>query len=621
MCGIVGAVHLENPNLEASVIRMRDSFPYRGPDDSGIRVWDDHGVALGQRRLAIIDLSPLGHNPMSDADGLVWITYNGEVYNYQAIRAELKALGHAFRSDSDTEVILHAYMEWGDKHIERLRGMFAYAIYDRRPMHNGGYRLLLVRDRIGIKPLFYYWDGEKLLFASEIKAIMTYPDVNQDIDQSALFDYLTYMYIPAPKTAYQHIRKLEPGHHLVFDGLHEPKIEQYWDIDFSRTEKFTDEAEAVAYVRASLEEAVALHMIADVPVGVFLSGGLDSSTVTALMVKNATEPIHSFSIGFDVRSHSETSYAQLMAQAAQTHHHERIVEHGSMQNLLYRIAQLYDEPYADASAMPMMEVSRFVNDQGLKVVLSGDGGDEIFGGYRWYDRWLMQQTIGRYALNKSGRHLLAMLGHAWPEKVKGKNYKHLLEGLTQDPLSQYARQLELFTPAQKRAIVGASWGEDYDGYDDYWYFRKYWRPELDPITRIQYLDMKTYLPDDILTKVDRATMAFSVEARPPLLDHVLVEKAFSIPGVIRCPNNQKKYLLKKAMADTLPEPILHRGKKGFSSPLTPWMTSEASWIDDFFKQPSKMIPASALDVVDFRLRSAKIWMLMSMELWARIYSL
>ena len=618
MCGIVGAVHQGNFNLEASIIAMRDAFTNRGPDDAGAKVWVDHGVGLGQRRLSIIDLSPLGHNPMSDTEGLTWITYNGEVYNYKEIRSELEQLGHTFRSTTDTEVVLHAYLEWGDQHVNRLRGMFAYAIYDRRAnTSEKGYRLLLVRDHVGVKPLFYYWDREKLLFASEIKAILKYPSVDTTIDRSAIFDYLTYMYVPAPKTAYQHIRKLEPGHILVFNGVADPKTEQYWDVNFNDQNEPISEREAVEQVYAAIREAVMLNMVSDVPVGLFLSGGLDSSTVAVHMSRMTSEPINSFSIGFDIASHTETPFAKLMADTVHSNHRERIVGHGLMQGLLDRIIELYDEPFADASAIPMLEVSRLAHENGIKVVLSGDGGDEVFAGYRWYDRWLMQQNIGRYTLNMVGRRFLATAGHYWPEKGKGKDYKHILEGLVFDPMTQYARQMELFSPVQKREILGREWEIEFFNYDDYWYFRKYWRPQLDPITRIQYLDLKTYLPDDILTKVDRTTMAFSVEARPPLLDHVLIERVFRIPPEIRFRNNEKKYILKRAMASQLPKTILQRGKKGFSSPLNQWITSESEWIQRLFQQSPALINADALKHVNYRRRGPQFWTLMVLELWAK----
>jgi asparagine synthase (glutamine-hydrolysing) len=621
MCGIVGVVHPGEQELERIIPAMCEALQHRGPDDEGVKVWPKAGVALGHRRLSIIDLTPTGHQPMCNEDGTVWIVFNGEIYNFKSLRRELEQLGHNFCSKSDTEVIIHAYEEWGDAHVHRLRGMFAYALYDGRlgrPRVQEGrgdnFRLFLVRDRLGIKPIFYYWDCRTFIFASEIKAILACPGVDRTLDRSAIFDYLTYVYIPSPKTAYAKIRKLQPGYTLAYEncGIH---VRQFWDAPLGRSCPVHSLNAAVEMVRETLHEIVPLHMVSDVPVGVFLSGGLDSSTVTALMAKESPGAVRSFSIGFDVAEHSETRYARLVAKRYQTLHDERIVGVKSVQHMLPRIVQMYDEPYADGSAVPTYRVSSVARER-VKVVLSGDGGDEIFAGYKWYSSWLQMRLLDILPLSVRRSVLATLRGglpNNWPDKKFGFDF------IAKGPLERYARLLELFSPKEKRRILTREWSREFADYDDYWYFRKYWVESLDPITRMQYLDLKTYLPDDILTKVDRASMAVCLEVRPPLLDHVLVERVFSIPGRFRAPNGQKKYLLKHAVQGLLPSAIIHRSKKGFSAPWTTWMRIERQWVGEFLKssggEGGLLREDIAEDPVLFK-KGSKVWALLVLQQWA-----
>jgi asparagine synthase (glutamine-hydrolysing) len=615
MCGIAGIIQGEH--LNPSVLRaMTEAIAHRGPDDVGLQIWSEHGVGLGHRRLSIIDLSPAGHNPMSNEDGTVWIVFNGEIYNFWDLRQELERAGHIFRSNTDTEVILHAYEEWGDAHMHRLRGMFAYALYDRRQTTEtrktkGNFRLLLVRDRLGIKPLFYSWHNKTFLFASEIKAILAYPGLDCTVDRSALFDYLTYLYVPAPKTAYLHIRKLLPGHYLVFTE-ERIAVQQYWDVPLHQPSPVSTLDAAVELVRHTLEDAVRLHMISDVPVGVFLSGGLDSSTVTALMTRVTTKPPQTFSIGFDVTEHSETQYAGLVADYYQTRHNETIVAGDSVESMLPHMVRMYDEPYADNSATPTYRVASLAREE-VKVVLSGDGGDEVFAGYNWYSTWLARRYIDRIPLPLR-RHVLSAVAWRWPRKWRGRS---LLSDLAASSLERYARPIELFTPAEKRQLLTPEWAKEFAEYDDYWYFRHYWHEALDPVTRIQYLDLKTYLPDDILTKVDRASMAVSLEVRPPLLDHVLVEQLFSLPATWRMLHGQKKYLLKRAVQDLLPDAIVNRAKKGFSTPLTPWMYARQDWVQQRLKDNIGLgvLRESVGDMPWLFERGAKVWGLLILQEW------
>lgn len=618
MCGIAGVA--SRTPLDPEIIRsMCLAISHRGPDDLGVKVWSDHHLGLGHTRLSIIDLSAAGRNPMPNEDGTVWIVFNGEIYNYQNLRQELTKLGHIFTSHADTEVIIHAYEQWGDAHVHRLRGMFAYALYDRREevlaSNNGStaYRMLLVRDRLGIKPLFYYWDGDEFIFGSEIKAILARPGVDRDIDRSAIFDYLTYRYVPGPKTVYARVRKLLPGHMLVFQGA-EPQIRQYWDVPLDRPHSVRTEADAIESVHEALVDSVNLHMVSDVPVGVFLSGGIDSSIVTALMARTTSEPVQTFTIGFDVKEHSETEYARLVAQHCQTKHREQSVGVSTVQGMLARILQMYDEPYADGSALPTSLVSSLARES-VKVVLSGDGGDEVFAGYNWYGAWLKRRSLDKLP-QFARQHMFAGLDAGWPTGWRGKQF---ISDMALSPLEQYARLMELFSPAEKRRLLGEEWAHEFAGYDDYWYLRKYWREDVDPLTQVQYLDLKTYLPDDILTKVDRASMAASLEVRPPLVDHLLIERLFSIPSRFRIYNGNKKYLLKRAAKKYLPEPILNRSKKGFSVPWKTWLAIEQNWAEQVLGSANghkNLLPFQTAKLPGLFESGKKVWALLVLRQWA-----
>jgi len=615
MCGIVGLVRGGRSDHDA-VQRMNDALTHRGPDDAGIREWSDHGVSLGQRRLSIIDLSPLGRNPMANEDGSVWIVYNGEIYNFPELRRELEQLGHTFRSHTDTEVILHAYEEWGDDHVHRLRGMFAYALYDRRPANTspGGFRLLLVRDRLGIKPLFYYTRPGCFAFASEIKGLLACDGIDREIDWTALYDFLTYWYIPAPKSAYVHIRKLPPAHLLVLDERG-ATVREYWTLPaHARSSGSRTPEEGVAQVAETLGQVVRDHLLSDVPLGVLLSGGVDSSAVTALASGAVHPPLRTFAAGFDVEDHSELDYARIVAAHYNTHHTESVVGRESLDRMLPHVLALYDEPFADTSAIPTYYVTAAAGEH-VKVLLSGDGGDEVFAGYNWYGSWLARQSHDRVPL-VAGR-LLAPLAEWWPADRRGKA---LLNSLSRRALARYAAPMELFSPAQKRKLLAPSRLREFEGYDDYWHFRRFWREDLDPLARMQYLDLKTFLPDDILTKVDRASMASSVEVRPPLLDHELVELVFSMPSSWSLRAGEQKWLLKRAVEDRLPSAVLDRSKKGFSAPMTPWIAGSREWVERELGETSRLTDGAWLapDLAG-RLgqfpRGAQVWGLLVLQRW------
>ncbi len=566
MCGIIGTINWHpSPNIE-DITRATNAIAHRGPDDAGY--WIDTNVALGFRRLSIIDLSVAGRQPMPNEDKTLRLVFNGEIYNYLAQRKALIQRGHVFRSHTDSECVLHGYEEWGGRIVEQLRGMFAFALWDQRNR-----TLTLARDRLGIKPLYYYWDGRRFAFASEIKALITLPQIDLITDDSALWDYLTYLYIPCPKTIYEHIRQVPPGFTVTYQAGEQPQLAQYWDIhDWGAPVQCTDYSTlpewstAVKAVHNKLCEAVEMHLLADVPVGLLLSGGLDSSTVAALATAAAPTPLKTFSIGFDVDEHTELPYARKVASHFRTEHFDRICSSGSLEESLQRMLELYDQPFADSSGIPTLAVSELAATQ-VKVVLSGDGGDEVFAGYKWHRAYLARPDPSRIQQWVYKSILMpALQGIAsWP-KVTGLIGRYRLDVHGETSADRYGALLSRVKRFQKPRLL-PELARAFHDYDDYWHYRKYWREELDPISRIQYVDLKTYLPDDILTKVDRASMATSLEVRPPLLDHELVELVAKLPPEFRF----GKRVLRAAIAQQLPAEIISRPKKGFSAPMLHWL--------------------------------------------------
>jgi asparagine synthase (glutamine-hydrolysing) len=602
MCGIAGFV--DPSGTEARLVAMCQTLVHRGPDDAGARLWPDHGVGLGHRRLSIIDLSSAGRNPIGNEDGTVWVVHNGEIYNYRELRRELERAGHRFASQSDTEVIVHAYEEWGDGHVERLRGMFAYGVYDRRgPLP----RVLLVRDRVGIKPLHYSWDGGRLAFASEAKGLLRVPWVNRSPDRAALADYLVYGYIPAPETAYLGIRKIGPAERLLLQGGR-LSTDPYWDLPSGSTPN-GDAREAQEFVEKLLADAVESHMVSDVPVGLFLSGGVDSSSIAALMPRKGSRP-RAYSIGFDVAEHTETAHAQTVADHLDLDLRTRTVAVGDALAALDHIVEIHDEPFSDASSLPMSRVARLASED-VKVALSGDGGDEVFGGYWWYGAW--RKSARSESLPALVRRVIS--GIATLPRLREVTW---LRGLHADSLERYAGLVELFPPALARDVLSRPSAAELDGRDARWHLREYWREELDPRTRAQYVDFHTYLPGDILTKVDRASMSVSLEVRPPLLDHELVEAVMGLPSPIR---GEDKALLRRAMARRLPVSILARPKKGFSVPWFRWQGQLQDWATDTLRdgaavQAGLLAPDPASRIGTQR-GGARLWSLLVLERWCQ----
>lgn len=551
MCGFVGGTEADWRYADAL-----EAIRHRGPDAGSL---DTSGpIRVGFRRLAIIDLAPAANQPFSAPDGLAWIVFNGEIYGFRRLRTELERLGHAFRTQSDTEVLLNAYLEWGEDFVLHVDGMFAIAIWDARDR-----QLRLYRDRAGIKPLYYYYDGRRFAFASELKALeRALAGEHLDTDPSALYDFLGYRYVPAPKTLYRNCFKLLPGQTLRFDPetgkASTPRY--YWRLDTTiRNERITA-GEAAEELRQLIDESVRDQMIADVPLGFFLSGGIDSSVVVAAATGAGAE-VKTFSIGFDSDEVSETPYARLVASHFGTDHHERLLLQDAAQDLLPQLKTWFDEPFADDSALPTYLVSKIARER-VTVALTGDGGDEIFGGYSTYQRYL------RYARWPSWPGAFDRGAVRLRQRLHRRNpvYRMLrvLETVMSSDVELWSKIMHGMSPAAK-----SEYRQRFalpDDYDDWWHYREWWRKDLPATTRLQYLDFHTYLPDCILTKVDRASMAVSLEARVPLLSRRLIEWSFGLPESIRLLNGESKGILRYAYRDILPKTIIERRKKGFGTP-------------------------------------------------------
>ena len=569
MCGIVGIVHSEIKGaVDPGLLRlMNNSLRHRGPDDEGY--WINRNVGLGMRRLSVIDLEG-GYQPLSNEEGNVWTVFNGEIYNFRQLQEELRGKGHRFKSRSDTEVIVHLYEEEGENFVQRLRGMFAIALWDARSQ-----KLLLYRDHLGIKPLHYWFQKGTFLFGSEIKALLEYPEVGRELSLQALSDYLSFLYIPTPRTIYQEVHKLPAGHFLRWQ---EGKMEvlPYWDLRFSPDQNLR-EKDWIEKLRAQLEESIRFQLVSDVPIGAFLSGGIDSSTVVALMSRQSSAPVKTYSIGFSDNRFNELPYAREVSGIFKTDHHEQIVEADALQ-LLPKIIAGFDEPFADASAIPTYLVSQFARSE-VTVALSGDGGDELFAGYLWTrkENWLVgyrklprpfRKTIESFVL-RDGYRPLRETG-SW-ETLRRFFYD---AGLL--PQESFSRRAMCFQPWMKAGLfepwVAEELGKDTSfGIVDSLFERNSAQSVMD---KFLYLDTKLYLPDDLLTKVDRMSMLHSLEVRVPLLDRKLVELAASIPFSLKLKGRTTKYILKQAMKGLLPERILKQRKQGFQVPLDRWFHNE-----------------------------------------------
>lgn len=569
MCGIAGMIDPTGRcGVDPEVLdRMTDSLAHRGPDDRG--TWIDGPAGLGHRRLSIIDLSAAGHQPLFDETGNVGIVFNGEIYNFRELMDDLRNRGYSFRSRSDTEVIVHAWREWGEGCVERLRGMFAFAIWDRSRR-----TLFLARDRIGIKPLYYgvLPDG-RLLFGSELKALTTHPDMPRELRPDAVEDYFAYGYIPDPKCFFRHAFKVPPGHTLtVQEGSGcVPEPRQYWDLQFDETLPADMDAMSAA-LRDELGDAVRSHMVADVPVGAFLSGGVDSSAVVAMMAETATEPVHTTSISFGDPSFDESSYAASVARRYGTTHHVREVSPDDF-GLVQRLGGIYDEPYADSSALPTYRVCEMAREH-TKVVLSGDGGDETFAGYRRYRFHMGEERLRRLLPLGMRRAVFGTLSRIYPKMdwaPRPLRGKATFEALARDSIEGYFHGISICPARIAERLFTDQFRRELGGYRAIEVLRRHaTNAPDDPLSKVQYLDFKTYLPGDILTKVDRASMAHSLEVRVPILDHRFLEWAGGLPASLRLQGGQGKAVFKRALEPLLDEQILYRSKMGFAVPLKSW---------------------------------------------------
>lgn len=567
MCGIAGIFDTrEARRVDASLLeRMNQSQFHRGPDDGGVHI--EPGVGLAHRRLSIIDLSN-GHQPLFNEDGSVVVVYNGEIYNFPELTTELLAAGHQFRTHCDTEVIVHAWEEWGEACVDRFRGMFAFAIWDR---NQGG--LFLARDRLGIKPLHYALlnDG-RLLFGSELKSLLVYDGLPRTIEPRSVEDYFALGYVPEPRTIFKDVFKLPPGHTLrIRRGDTRLQPRQYWDVDFSPN-GVTDEKDACEQMIERLEEAIRIRMIADVPLGAFLSGGVDSSAVVALMAGLNNGPVNTCSISFGDPAYNESNFASMVADQYHTDHQTGEVSADDF-DLMEKLVDIYDEPYADSSAMPTYRVCELARKR-VTVALSGDGGDENLAGYRRY-RWHMYEHKMRSILPLSLRRpLFGTLGRLYPKAdwaPKVLRAKSTFEALARDDVEGYFHSVSILGDSIRATLFSSAFHSELQGHRAVDVFREHARnaPEH-PLSRVQYLDMKTYLVGDILTKVDRASMAHGLEVRVPILDHKLVEWMAGLPPGLKLRGKEGKYLFKKSLESRLPKEILYRPKMGFAVPLAGW---------------------------------------------------
>jgi asparagine synthase (glutamine-hydrolysing) len=568
MCGLCGVLNFDGqaPVDQEGLAAMTATLQKRGPDDLGY--FRSGPVGLGHRRLSIIDLE-MGHQPLSNEDGTIWIVYNGELYNYQEIRINLEKASHRFATASDTEVIVHAYEEYGVDCLKAMNGMFAFAIWDSNRR-----RLLLARDRLGIKPLYYAHLPQCLLFGSEVKALLAHPQFERRLDVTALNLYLSLEYVPTPHSIFAGVNKLPPGHFLLVEGS-DTRLERYWDLRLDKSEPVSTRtvAECSAEVRQLLYDAVKMELIADVPVGVLLSGGIDSSAVAAMMARASTQPVPSFSVAFDDPSFDESSHAQLVARHLGTEHHEFPLSADTALQALPEIVAGLDEPLGDSSIIPTYCLSRFTKEH-VKVALGGDGGDELFGGYstlqahrlaNYYQRlapgWL-RQLVEPWVLEK--------LPVSFDNLSFDFKMRRFLRDYSLPPVVRHHRWLGSFTPEEKAGLLSPLAGASREEVTDLVANHAHEAHTQDPLNQVLYCDLKLYLEGDILVKVDRASMANSLEVRVPLLNRLLVEYAAHLPHSFKLRGLTTKFLLRQALKGILPDSILKRGKKGFNAPVAKW---------------------------------------------------
>jgi len=568
MCGIVGIFDTHgNRDIDREALRrMNESQHHRGPDEGELYL--EKGLGMGHRRLSVIDVAT-GQQPFLNPARDVALVFNGEIYNYRALRDELIALGHAFRTKSDTEVIMQAWLAWGPDCVRRLRGMFAFGIWDRKQQ-----TMFLARDHVGVKPMFYSLLPNGLfVFGSELKSIMTFPELSRELNPRAVEDFFAYGYVPEPKTIFNNAYKLSPGHCITLKvGDRAVQPQRWWDLAF-RPAAPRPEAEVQEELIERLRETVRSQMESEVPLGAFLSGGVDSSAVVAMMAGGG-QPVTTTSIGFDDPDYDESEFANQVAQRYGTRHHAQIVDKDDY-GLVDTLAALYDEPFADSSAIPTYRVCQLARRH-VTVALSGDGGDENFAGYRRYRFAMAEHSVRSRVPDAIRKPLFGTLGSIYPKADWAPRMfraKTTFEALARDLVEGYFHGVSRLTDRQRNQLFSDGFRQDLQGYRAIDVMREHAAKATtdDPLALIQYLDFKTWLPGDILTKVDRASMAHSLEVRVPLLDHTFCEYAATLPNDVKLRGGEGKYVLKKALEPHLPHDIMYRAKKGFSIPLAAWL--------------------------------------------------
>ncbi len=624
MCGIAGFVTVQPSDSPSVIERMTDTIRHRGPDDSGF--YRDPCASLGFRRLSIIDVAG-GHQPMANEDASLFIVFNGEIFNHADLRPSLVQAGHRYSNRSDTETILHSYEQYGPACLLRLRGMFAFAIWDKTAR-----KLFCARDRLGKKPFYYYWDGRTFAFASEIKALLEHPAVSPQFEDALLPEYLAFGYVSDHRTLFRGIFKLMPGHHLTLDlssASPQPEVRQYWDIPDPQPET-RDDSSWISECRERLEQTVCMRLMSDVPLGMFLSGGVDSSAIAALMKRNFSGPVKTFAVGYPEAEFSELSYARHVSQAIGTEHHEVVVGMEDFFNALPRLIWHEDEPIAWPSSVSLYFVSRLAREH-VTVVLTGEGSDEMFGGYARYrfyamnQRWLPFYRLLPGALRSAVRSHVAtspLLSSTLRRKLQ-----HTFVGRGEDLESLYLDNFySAFSAAQQRALF-----KRLPTTSPYAGFRQYWdsKPHLSALPRLLFADQKTYLVE-LLMKQDQMSMATSVESRVPFLDHEFVEFSTRVPQHMKLRGGEGKYILKKAIEGIIPHEIIYRKKMGFPTPLRQWLRDpRAAGLYQILRAKGGLL-ASYIDpaALDTLLHSQlsgshdatdRIWRLLTLQLWGDMF--
>jgi asparagine synthase (glutamine-hydrolysing) len=622
MCGICGILDYKGDRIkEDALLRMCQAMQHRGPDGAGVFIdslSNSPYVGLGHRRLKIIDLSEAGHQPMANEDSTVWIVFNGEVYNFKELRLDLEKRSHRFKSNTDTECVIHLYEEYGEDCVKYLRGMFAFAIWDARKR-----ALMLVRDRVGKKPLLYYHKHDKFCFASEFCALLASGYIDKEINSKAIDYYLTLGYIPAPLTIYKDVFKLPPAHTLILQD-NKLTIKKYWELDYRNKIKISEE-EAVEEALKLLKEAVKIRLYSDVPLGAFLSGGIDSSTIVAIMSQLSINKVKTFSIGFEEGDYNELAYARNIAERFGTEHHEFIVKPKALE-ILPLLVERYGEPYADSSCIPTYYVSQQTR-QHVTVALNGDGGDEVFAGYERYQAMIAAEIIPGIAKN-----IFSGLSRMLPDSTNPKNrirrLKRFLNGVALPFASRYIKWISIFDNGLKETLYSEGFKRITSDTDVPGFVRPFLNPSggISTIDSLLLTDTMTYLPYDLLVKVDITSMANSLEARSPFLDHKLMEFIARVPAEYKMKNFVKKNILKKAIKGLVPKENIHRRKMGFGIPIGNWFRSDlkdflletilskASLNRGYFKPEAvnAMVKAHTKNEADY---SFQLWALLMLELW------